>query len=278
MAIKALSTIPIGYRPGNKDNLRTYCAGNRGYYVKQQAQRITSTWNLTAGGSFSVRDGTGDGVTLVKSNFHGPSSSDSWLMHRLGKSSGRASWFFGDYNAAKGTNFLNGGESAFLPHCVGFCFKLSTAEYSPEGNNSKTEMRIMKAAGVYVSGESGSNNGRIYSYDYGLAASGSLGFDWSGINKGEHMCCYMLNSSYHNVIHSRPLHLIGWLLDLNFNHNGTGKQDPTGRMWLVRPICTFSGTGNQSKPDFIMTYPYQYTTWANYNRSNGSHMLKLNQS
>ena len=280
MAVKALSTIPIGYRPGNKDNLRTYCAGNSGYYVQQTAQRITSSWNLTAGGSFSVHDGSGDGISLASSNFHGSDKNNAWIMHRLGKRSGRSSWFFGDYGSAKSTYFNGGGESAFLPHCVGVCFKVNTSVYlSGKSANGPSELRIMKAAGVYVSGESGSNNGRIYSYDYGTVASGSLGFDWYSIGKStDHLCCYMANTTHHSTIHNKPLFLIGWLFDININHNGTGEQDPTGRLFQVRPICTFSGNGNQSKPDFILTYPYQSTSWSDYNPKAGTHMLKLNQS
>ena len=44
-----LSTLPVGYKPTNTGQIRTYCQGNNGYYVKNTAQIVNYDWRTDDG-------------------------------------------------------------------------------------------------------------------------------------------------------------------------------------------------------------------------------------
>ena len=201
-------------------------------------------------------------------------------MNRLGKKTGRSTYFYGDLGSISSGNFSNNGTSAFIANAVGIAFKFSKADTrSTRGsNNTQTECRIQQVAGVYVCGGS-SNNGKIYSYNYGTVGSGSLGFNPSGMSTSDKFCCYMINNSTgQSNVRSKPLLLIGWLFDLNFNHNGTGEQNPSGQFWQARPIVSNSGHGGTSKPEFLLAYPFESAKWSDANPRSSGTMLKFNQT
>ena len=76
------------------------------------------------------------------------------------------------------------------------------------------------------------NNGKIYSYNYGTVASGSLGFNADRIATNDKFCCYIAgNSTGRANIKDKQLLLIGWMFDLYFNHNGTGEQNPSSKQF-----------------------------------------------
>ena len=63
-----LSTLPVGYKPTNTGQIRTYCQGNNGYYVKNTAQIVNYDWRTDDGVLYSKNDGTGCGVTQHNTN------------------------------------------------------------------------------------------------------------------------------------------------------------------------------------------------------------------
>ena len=142
--------------------------------------------------------------------------------------------------------------------------------------NTQTECRIHKVAGVYVSGSSGN----IYSYNYNTVGSGSLGFNQTGMSTDDKFCCYLIGGSvYQDNVHNYPLLLIGWLFDLEFNHNGTGEQNPSGQFWQARPVVSLNGHGNTNNPEFMLAYPFENTKWQDANpKNNSGKLLKLNQA
>lgn len=279
-----LSTLPIGYKPENISNIRAYCQGNNGYYVKNRAHTMTYDWVTDDGARFSKGDSTGGGVGTSSTNIHSSSMSSGWRMNRLGNKSARVSYFYGDLDNINNGFYRGDGCSAFIPHAVGIAFKFSKADTrttraETRKQNDGTECRIIRVAGVYVDASKGGNNGKIYSYNYGTVAAGSLGFDANSIAANDKFCCYTMgNSTGQNNVHNKPLLLIGWLFELYFNHNGTGEQNPSGQFWQVRPITSLSGHGSTSKPQLLLTYPFENTKWSDFNPYYSGKMLKLNQA
>ena len=209
--------------------------------------------------------------------------SSGWRLSRLGNKSGHSTFFYGDLGSIGGGVFDPNGTSAFVANAVGLAFKFSKADTrstrTTRKQNTNTECRIQQVAGVYVEG-GGGNNGKIYSYNYGTVASGSLGFNPSGMSTDDKFCCYIAgNSTGRANIKDKQLLLIGWLFDLYFNHNGTGEQNPSGQFWSARPIISHNTSDNGStvKPSLLLAYPFENTKWKDANPLNSAKMLKLNQ-
>lgn len=279
-----LSTLPVGYKPTNLNQIRTYCQGNNGYFVKNQSTVLTYDWRTDDGVTFGKHDGTGSGVTVHNTNIFSSTKGSGWRLSRLGNKTGHATWFYGDLGSIGGGVFDPNGTSAFIANAVGLAFKFSKADTrstrTERKQNTQTECRIQKMAGVYVEGGRG-NNGKIYSYNYGTVASGSLGFNPSGMESDDKFCCYIAgNSTGRSNIKDKQLLLIGWLFDLYFNHNGTGEQNPSGQFWQARPIISHSTSDNGStaKPSLMLAYPFENTKWQAANPLNSAKMLKLNQT
>ena len=250
-----LSTLPVGYKPTKLDQLRTYCSGNNGYYTTIACTGLDYDWQTNDGITFGKHDGSGSGVTSRSSNLYSSTRTSGLVLNRLGKKSGRQSFFFGPLDAIVGGEFINTGNSAFISNAVGIAFKFSKkdARGTRSNNSTSTECRIQQVAGVYVyAGEI--NNSKIYSYNYGTVASGSLGFNQSGLSSDDKFCCYIANDNTgRENIKNRPLLLIGFLFDLYFNHHGTGEQNPTGSFWQARPIISHdtSHNGSTAKPSLM---------------------------
>ena len=250
-----LSTLPVGYKPTDLSEIRTYCQGNNGYFVKNQSTILTYDWRTDDGVTFGKHDSTGCGVSVHRTNIFSDTMSTGWRLSRLGNKSGHATWFYGDLGSISSNTFSPNGTSAFIANAVGIAFKFSKADTRSTRDlsrkqNTSTECRIQKMAGVYVEG-GGGNNGKIYSYNYGTVATGSLGFNPSGIATNDKFCCYIAgDSTGRSNIRNKQLLLIGWIFDLYFNHNGTGEQNPSGQFWQARPIISHSTSdnGNTSKP------------------------------
>lgn len=278
-----LSTLPVGYKPDKLEQIRTYCQGNNGYFVKNTAHMLPYTWNTNDGVRFDVGDGSGSGVGINNTNIFSSSMSSGWRVNRLGNKSARNTFFYGDLNSISSNVFSSTGTSAFIANAVGIAFKFSKADTrttrEERKQNDATECRIQQVAGVYVEGGTG-NNGKIYSYNYGTVASGSLGFNASSIATNDKFCCYIAgNSTGRSNIKNKQLLLIGWLFDLYFNHNGTGEQNPSGQFWQARPIISHSTSDNGStvKPSLILAYPFETTKWQDANPLNSGKVLKFNQ-
>ncbi len=208
-----------------------------------------------------------------------------WWWKRRGDEVGRAvglEWGVGSIHNKACRAYRTG---AFSANAVGIAFKFSKADTrstraETRKQNDGTECRIQRVAGVYVEGGTG-NNGKIYSYNYGTVATGSLGFNPSGIESNDKFCCYIAgNSTGRSNIKNKQLLLIGWMFDLLFNHNGTGEQNPSGQFWQARPIISHSTSdnGNTSKPSLILAYPFENTKWQDANPLNSAKVLKLNQT
>ena len=280
-----LSTLPVGYKPTNLDQIRTYCEGNNGYFVKNQSTILTYDWRTDDGVLFGKHDGTGSGIDTKNTDIFSDSMSTGWRLNRLGNKSGHSTFFYGDLGSIGGGVFDPNGTSAFIANAVGIAFKFSKADTrntrtETRKQNTNTECRIQQVAGVYVEG-GGGNNGKIYSYNYGTVASGSLGFNADGIATNDKFCCYIAgNSTGRANIKDKQLLLIGWLFDLYFNHNGTGEQNPSGQFWQARPIISHSTSDNGStvKPSFLLAYPFETTKWQDANPLNSGKMLKFNQA
>ena len=56
-----LSTLPVGYKPTNTDQIRTYCHGNNGYFVKNSATIVNYDWRTDDGVLYEKHDGTNCG-------------------------------------------------------------------------------------------------------------------------------------------------------------------------------------------------------------------------
>ena len=123
-----LSTLPVGYKPTNTDQIRTYCQGNNGYFVKNSAQIVDYGWRTDDGVLFDRNDGTGCGVTVKNTNIFSSSMSSGWRLDRLGNKSARATWFYGDLGSIGGGVFDPNGTSAFIANAVGIAFKFSKAD------------------------------------------------------------------------------------------------------------------------------------------------------
>ena len=279
-----LSTLPVGYKPTSLSEIRTYCQGNNGYFIRNRSTILTYDWRTDDGVTFGQNDGTGCGVTVKNTNIFSDSMSSGWRLDRLGNKSARATWFYGDLGSIGGGVFDPNGTSAFIANAVGIAFKFSKADTrvtrTERKQNDATECRIQRVAGVYVEGGTG-NNGKIYSYNYGTVATGSLGFNASSIATNDKFCCYMAgNSTGRTNIKDKQLLLIGWLFDLYFNHNGTGEQNPSGQFWSARPVISHSTSdnGNTSKPNLMLAYPFENTKWQDANPLNSGKMLKFNQA
>ena len=277
-----LSTLPVGYKPTKLDQIRSYCTGNNGYFVKNEAHTMTYDWRTDDGVTFGKHDGTGSGVTTRHTDIFNSSMSSGWRLNRLGKKSGHSTYFYGDLGSISSGVFSPNGTSAFIANAIGIAFKFSKADCrSTKGsNNTNTECRIQQMAGVYVEG-GGGNNGKIYSYNYGTVASGSLGFNTAGMSTSDKFCCYIAgNSTGRSNIKNKQLLLIGWLFDLYFNHNGTGEQNPSGQFWQARPVISHdaSHNGTTSKPSLLLAYPFENTKWQDANPLNSGKVLKLNQT
>ena len=280
-----LSTLPVGYKPTNTGQIRTYCQGNNGYYVKNTGQIVNYDWRTDDGVLYEKHDGTNCGVTQHNTNIFSDSMGSGWRLSRLGNKTGRATWFYGDLGSISNNTFSANGTSAFIANAVGIAFKFSKADTRTTRDlerkqNTSTECRIQRVAGVYVEGGTG-NNGKIYSYNYGTVATGSLGFNASGIESNDKFCCYIAgNSTGRTNIKNKQLLLIGWMFDLNFNHNGTGEQNPSGQFWSARPVISHSTSdnGNTNKPSLMLAYPFENTKWQDANPLNSAKVLKLNQT
>ena len=279
-----LSTLPVGYKPTNLDQIRTYCQGNNGYFVKNSAQIVNYDWRTDDGVLYNKNDGTNCGVDQRNTNIFADSMGSGWRLNRLGNKSARATWFYGDLGSISNNTFGANGTSAFIANAVGIAFKFSKADTratrTERKQNDNTECRIQRVAGVYVEGGTG-NNGKIYSYHYGTVATGSLGYNPSGIATNDKFCCYIANNSTGRTnIKNKQLLLIGWLFDLNFNHNGTGEQNPSGQFWSARPVISHSTSdnGNTNKPSLLLAYPFENTKWQDANPLNSGKVLKLNQT
>ena len=281
-----LSTLPVGYKPTNTDQIRSYCKGNNGYFVKNSAQIVNYDWQTNDGAYYYKHDGTGCGVGTGNTNIFSDSMGSGWRLNRLGNKSARATWFYGDLGSISNGVFSATGTSAFIANAVGIAFKFSkadtrnTREDLSRKQNDATECRIQRVAGVYVEGGTG-NNGKIWSYNYGTVGSGSIGFNQSSMSTNDKFCCYLAgNSTGRTNIKSKQLLLIGWLFDLYFNHNGTGEQNPSGQFWSARPIISHStsGDGNTNKPSLMLAYPFENTKWQDANPLNSGKMLKFNQT
>ena len=278
-----LSTLPVGYRPTKLDQIRTYCQGNNGYFVKNVAQPMPYDWDTSDGVRFGKHDGGGSGVNTGSTNIFSSSMSSGWRLNRLGNKSARNTFFYGDLDSISNGVFSANGTSAFIANAVGIAFKFSKADTrntrTERKQNDATECRIQQVAGVYVEGGTG-NNGKIYSYNYGTVASGSLGFNASSIATNDKFCCYIAgNSTGRSNIKNKQLLLIGWMFDLYFNHNGTGEQNPSGQFWQARPIISHSTSDNGStvKPSLMLAYPFETTKWQDANPLNSGKVLKFNQ-
>ena len=228
--------------------------------------------------------GLGPALRFINTNIFSSTKGSGWRLSRLGNKTGHATWFYGDLGSIGGGVFDPNGTSAFIANAVGLAFKFSKADTrstrTERKQNTQTECRIQKMAGVYVEGGRG-NNGKIYSYNYGTVASGSLGFNPSGMESDDKFCCYIAgNSTGRSNIKDKQLLLIGWLFDLYFNHNGTGEQNPSGQFWQARPIISHSTSDNGStaKPSLMLAYPFENTKWQAANPLNSAKMLKLNQT
>ena len=280
-----LSVLPVGYKPTQLGQIRYYCSGNNGYFVKNAVTKLGYDWRTTDGVLFSQGAGMHSGVGVESTNIHSGSKNTGFKVNRLGNKSERNTFFYGDHGAIQGSTntFADDGTGAFIPHAVGIAFKFSKEDTrntrTERKQNNSTECRIQQVAGVYVDASTGSNNGKIYSYNYGTVASGSLGFNASGIETNDKFCCYLAgNSTGRSNINSKPLLLIGWLFDLNLNHNGTGEQNPSGHFWQARPIISFtSHNGTTGKPDFLLAYPFESAKWEDVNPKNSGKVLKFNQ-
>ena len=280
-----LSTLPVGYKPTKLDQIRTYCTGNNGYFVKNVAHIMTYDWRTDDGVTFGMHDGTDSGITTRNTDIFSSSMNSGWRVNRLGKKSGHSTFFYGDLNSISSGVYSPNGTSAFISNAVGIAFKFSKADTrstreSSRKQNTDTECRIQQVAGVYVEGGNG-NNGKIYSYNYGTVASGSLEFNPSGMATNDKFCCYIAGESTgRSNIKNKQLLLIGWLFDLYFNHNGTGEQNPSGQFWQARPIISHdvSHNGTTAKPSLIMAYPFENTKWQDANPLNSAKVLKLNQT
>lgn len=280
-----LSTLPVGYKPTNLSQIRSYCTGNNGYFVKNSTQIVNYDWRTDDGVLYEKHDGTGCGVTVKNTNIFSDSMSSGWRLDRLGNRSARATWFYGDLGSIGSGVFSPNGTSAFIANAVGIAFKFSKADTrvtraETRKQNDLTECRIQRVAGVYVEGGTG-NNSKVYSYNYGTVATGSLGFNPSGMETNDKFCCYIAgNSTGRSNIRNKQLMLIGWLFDLYFNHNGTGEQNPSGQLWQARPVISHSTSdnGNTNKPGLILAYPFENTKWQDANPLNSAKVLKLNQT
>ena len=276
-----LSTLPVGYKPTSLSQIRTHCVGNNGYFTKAASHRLTYDWKTSDNVTFGKGDGSGSGVNVGSANIFASSKSSGWRINRLGNKSARNTFFYGDLDSIGGGTFDDNGTSAFISNAIGIAFKFSKADTrntrdTTRKQNTNTECRIHKVAGVYVSG----NSGNIYSYNYNTVGSGSLAFNASGISTDDKFCCYLIGSSvYQDNVRNYPLLLIGWLFDLEFNHNGTGEQNPSGQFWQARPVVSLSGHGNTNKPEFMLAFPFENTKWQDANpKNNSGKILKLNQA
>ena len=63
-----LSTLPVGYKPTNLSEIRTYCHGNNGYFIRNRSTILTYNWRTSDGVTFEQNDGTGCGVTVKNTN------------------------------------------------------------------------------------------------------------------------------------------------------------------------------------------------------------------
>ena len=281
-----LSTLPVGYKPTNTSQIRSYCTGNNGYFVKNAVTKLGYDWWTSDGVFFSQGAGMNSGVGVSSTNIHSSSRNSGWKVNRLGNKSEYNTFFYGDHGNIMGSSnmFADNGTSAFIANAVGIAFKFSKEDTrntrTERKQNTSTECRIQRVAGVYVDASTGSNNGKIYSYNYGILGTGSLGFNPSGMDTSDKFCCYMAgDSTGRSNIKDKPLLLIGWLFELNLNHNGTGEQNPSGHFWQARPIISHSNhNGDTSKPDFLLAYPFENTKWSAVNPKNGPNTLKLNQA
>jgi len=280
-----LSTLPVGYKPTSTEQIRTYCQGNNGYFVKNQAHKMPYDWDTNDGVRYGKGDETGNDVTAGSTNIFSSTMGSGWRLNRLGNKSGRKTFFYGDFNSISSGVFSPTGTSAFIANAVGIAFKFSKADTRSTRDltrkqNTKTECRIQKVAGVYVEGGT-SNNGKIWSYNYGTVGSGSIGFNQVGMSDNHKFCCYMAgNSTGRSNIKNKQLLLIGWMFDLFFNHDGTGEQNPSGQLWYARPIISHSTSsdGNTNKPSLMLAYPFENTKWQDANPLNSAKILKLNQT
>ena len=66
--VNKLSTLPVGYKPTKLDQIRSYCQGNNGYYVKNQSTILTYDWRTDDGVLYEKHDGTGSGVSVHNTN------------------------------------------------------------------------------------------------------------------------------------------------------------------------------------------------------------------
>ena len=263
-----VSTIPVGYTPTSTSSIRNYCAGNNGYFTKITLSGLDYGWETDDGVLFPKSDGNGSGIGIHGSNFYSSTKSSGMRLSRVGKRTGRQTFFLGDLAHLNSNGSYHGdGMGTFMPNVVGVAFKFSKADTGSYGNNTRTECRIQHVGGVYVDGSSSSTNGKIYSYNYGTVGTGSLGFNAEGISTSDKFCCYLAgNSTGRNNIRNKPLLLIGFLFDLNFNHNGTGEQNPSGQFWQARPIISLdSSNGSTSKPSLLLAYPFENTKWSQQN-------------
>ena len=60
--------LPVGYKPTNTDQIRTYCHGNNGYFVKNSATIVNYDWRTDDGVLYEKHDGTNCGVTQHNTN------------------------------------------------------------------------------------------------------------------------------------------------------------------------------------------------------------------
>ena len=265
--MRVVSTVPCGYTPTSLDNIRAYCAGNNGYFTKISLTGLDYGWETNDGVLFPKSDGSGSGISILSSNFYSSTKSSGMRLSRLGKRSGRQTFFLGDLSHINSNSYYHSdGVGTFMPNVVGVAFKFSKADTGSYGNNSQTECRIQHVGGVYVNGSS-FENGKIYSYNYGTVGTGSLGFNQSGIATNDKFCCYLAgNTTGRNNIRDRPLLLIGFIFDLYFNHNGVGEQNPSGQFWQARPIISLdNNNGSTNKPTYLLAYPFENTKWSQQN-------------
>ena len=146
---------------------------------------------------FGKHDGTGSGIDTTNTDFfqqHGV-----WVAAEpLGQKSGTARFSTATW-AALAAVFLTQRHQRVHCQCRGHCVQVQQGRHSStrtetRKQNTNTECRIQQVAGVYVEG-GGGNNGKIYSYNYGTVASGSLGFNADGIATNDKFCCYIAQAT-----------------------------------------------------------------------------------
>ena len=147
-----LSLLPVGYKPTNLSQIRTYCTGNNGFYVENRSTILTYDWRTDDGVTFGKHDGTGCGVTVHNTNIFSSTKGSGWRLSRLGNKTGHATWFYGDLGSISSGVFSPNGTSAFIANAIGIAFKFSKADTrttrTTRKQNTQTECRIQKVAGV----------------------------------------------------------------------------------------------------------------------------------